>query len=99
MIISLIIGILLGGVSVLFVLQNFAVVTVTFLTWEFSASLALILLATLISGIVITLLVLLPSVIRDGLYVSSLRKRITELENENLRLKQTVPPAQPTQTV
>lgn len=92
MLISLIAGIVLGALSVMFVLQNVAVVTVAFLSWQITGSLALVLLATLISGIVITLLVLLPSLIRDDMHLSVLKIQKKELENELAKYKQTTPP-------
>ena|ERR1700722_18666880 len=82
MIISLVLGILLGGVSVIFVLQNTAVVTVMFLNWQVTGSLALILLVVLFCGIVMTLLVLLPSVIRDDMYLSLIKRQRKEVEDE-----------------
>lgn len=82
MIISLILGILLGALSVIFALQNVAIVTVTFLAWQVSAPLALVLLGSMLSGVVITLLVSLPSLIRDDMYVSVLRGEKRKLEAE-----------------
>ncbi len=47
MLIFLIIGLLLGGAAVIFALQNITAVTVTFFSWQFEGSLAMI---VLISG-------------------------------------------------
>ena len=85
MLIPLIIGIILGVISVLFVLQNVAIVTVSFLSWTFSSSLALVLFGTLVSGVVVTLLMLLPNVIKDSMQMSGLKRRIKELEDEVIR--------------
>ncbi|MCE9541871.1 LapA family protein [Candidatus Kaiserbacteria bacterium] len=83
MLIPLIVGIILGGFSVVFVLQNVAIVSVAFLSWQFTASLALVLFATLMAGVVVTLLILLPNVIKDSIYVTRLNRRIKELEENN----------------
>jgi uncharacterized integral membrane protein len=88
MIISLILGVILGAVAVIFVLQNVAVVTVSFITWHITGSLALVLLATIITGIVMTLLILLPGLIRDDFYLSSLKKQKKEVDDELARTKQ-----------
>ncbi len=75
-------GILLGAVSVVFLLQNLTVVTITFLSWEITASLALILFGTLLCGMLIIALVLLPSLIRDDFRLASLRRQKKTLEQE-----------------
>lgn len=88
MIISLVCGAILGAILVIFVLQNVAVVTVSFLTWQLTGSLAVVLLASIIGGIVITLLVLLPGLIRDDFYLAALKKQKKESEDELARLRQ-----------
>jgi uncharacterized integral membrane protein len=87
MLLSLIVGIILGAIAVIFAFQNVAVVTVTFLTWQITASLAIIILGTLLCGIVLTLLFLLPSVIRDEMYVAALKKQKRETEDELSRVR------------
>ncbi len=76
----LILGILLGIVAVLFVLQNTSMITVVFASWQLEGSLALILILTLITGVVVTLLLLLPSFIEDALALSAARRRMKALE-------------------
>lgn len=92
MIISLIIGVILGAVSVFFILQNVAPVTVTFLAWHVHGSLAVVLLAAMASGVLVTLLLLLPSFIKDDLYLSVLIKQKQELEDELARHTHIPPP-------
>ncbi len=82
MIFFLILGILLGGLSVIFILENSVPITVTFFAWQISGSLSLVLFTAVISGAVIALLVLLPSFIKDDMYLSVLKKQKKELENE-----------------
>ena len=76
MIFSLFLGVILGGIAVLFILQNVSVVTITFLYWQFNGSMALVLLLALVVGSIITLLFLLPSLIRDMFYLSALKKAL-----------------------
>jgi uncharacterized integral membrane protein len=87
MILSLIVGIILGAIAVIFAFQNVAIVTVSFLAWQITASLAIIILGTVLCGIVLTLLFLLPSVIRDEMYVSALKKQKRETEDELARVR------------
>ena len=94
-IISLILGVVLGAISVMFVLQNVAVVTVSFLTYQVTASLAIVLLATLMSGILITLLILLPSLIKDEIKFSHTKRRVKELEEELQKTRSTHAVIQP----
>jgi uncharacterized integral membrane protein len=85
--ISLILGVLLGAFSVFFVLQNVAPVTVSFLSWQVDASLALVLFTTLAAGALTSVLLLLPSVIRDTWRMSNLRADKRQLEDENAALR------------
>ncbi len=82
MIFFLILGILLGALLVIFILQNMLVVTVSFFAWQLTASLALVLFLAVLCGIVITLLMLLPNLIRDDLRLSRASRRAKELEDE-----------------
>lgn len=82
MIIPLLSGIFLGALSVLFVLQNVEVVTVTFMSWELTASLAILLFCALFMGILIMSLLLVPSLLRDGAYLSAIKRQKRELEDE-----------------
>lgn len=90
MIFSLIFGVILGGISVLFVLQNVTRVTITFLHWQFDGSLALLLLLALAVGSIITLLFLLPSLIRDMFYLSAIRKQNKALADDLTQTKRTL---------
>lgn len=98
MIIFLILGVGLGILSVLFVLQNVTPVTVSFFTWQIDGSLAVMLFLAMLSGIFITLLLLFPSFIRDAYRLSRLNKKARVLEDEVAQHKaalQSVPPQTP----
>ena len=90
MILSLLLGIFLGGISVLFILQNVSIVTITFLYWQFEGSMALVLLLALVVGSIITLLFLLPSLIRDMFYLSALKKANKTLADDLVQTRCTL---------
>lgn len=78
----LILGTILGAVSVVFVLQNITPITVTFFVWHIEGSLALVLFLALASGMLFTILMLVPGFIRDELRLANLKKRARQLEDE-----------------
>ena len=73
-------AILVAACGVLFALQNHVTVAVTFLLWDFSASLALVLLLTLAVGGFIVAMVSTPGVLRRQWAIARQSKRISELE-------------------
>ncbi len=91
MIIFLILGVLVGAVSVVFVLQNITAVSVSFLAWHLDGSLAVILFLAFASGVLMTLLFLLPSFIRDEFRYSRSKKQIRALQDELATAKQPTP--------
>lgn len=78
----LIIALLIAVLAVVFALQNSMLVTVSFFSWTVTGSLSLVLLATLAIGVLIGLLVLVPSLLKKTIKSSSQRKRIDALEHE-----------------
>jgi uncharacterized integral membrane protein len=88
MIIPLIIGLLLGSISVIFALQNIEVTTVRFFTWQIEGSLTLILLMALLSGVLVTLLILLPESVRNYFRYRKLKKENSRLEEELRKQKE-----------
>ena len=79
MIILFIFGLLLGGISVFFALQNIEVITVSFFSYDVTGSLSLILLVAMACGVFITALLLLPELISNYFKYKNLKK-----ENETL---------------
>lgn len=79
MILSLMIGFVLGAIALLFALQNTAVVTLTFLGWQFESSLALLVLVSLGVGVLISILASIPSALSASFRIMGLKK-----ENKNL---------------
>ena len=88
MIILLILGVLLGAVAVIFSLQNVAIITVTFFSWSLTGSLALILLLAISSGIITTLLLLLPEFISGFFRYRILKKENAQLQEELRKQKE-----------
>jgi uncharacterized integral membrane protein len=73
-----IIGIILGAVVIIFILQNMLPVTVSFFSWETTGSLAVLLILAIIAGMIISWLLAIPQMIRQ----SSLRAHAKKLEED-----------------
>ena len=67
-------------IAVVFALQNADIILVTFLIWKLEGSLALILLLTFATGVIVSLLILLPRIIKGSLTVSNQKKKIKEFK-------------------
>jgi uncharacterized integral membrane protein len=78
---QLIVAIIVAILAVVFALQNAVPITVSFLTWRFESSLALVLLIVLALGILMSLLVSVPSRVKRMKLISSQKKKIQELES------------------
>lgn len=76
----LILALIVAVAAVVFALQNTALISVSFLTWQFDQSLALVLLLSLAAGVLIGLLTILPGSIRNRWRASGQRKRMESLE-------------------
>ena len=76
----LIIAIVVAILGVVFALQNAVPITVSFLTWKFQSSLALVLLLSIAVGVLLSLMVSIPSKIKNIKLISNQKKRIRELE-------------------
>lgn len=68
--------------AVMFALQNIVPVRVTFLTWTFEGSLALILFVALIVGALVSVLISVPNILKGRWTISRLRKEIVALTAE-----------------
>lgn len=89
MILSLILGFLLGAAALLFALQNTAVVALSFLGWQFESSLALLILMAFAAGIIVSLLVSIPSAVKDSFRIMSLKKENRKLADALTECRQT----------
>lgn len=82
MILLLIVGLLLGAVSVIFAAQNTATVAVTFFAWQFQGPLALIIVLALVAGILICAFLSWPDAIRKRIAIYSLKNKNEDLKEE-----------------
>jgi uncharacterized integral membrane protein len=82
MFIFLIIGILVGAITVIFALQNVMTITVAFFTWHITGSLALVLIVAVIAGLIISTFFALPGIMRSHFRISALQKEVKRLEDE-----------------
>lgn len=87
MFIFLILGAIIGALSVVFVAQNTMPISVTFLSWEIEGSLAVILTITFVGGVLMTALFSIPGLISDWIESARLRRRIRSLEEELTEMK------------
>lgn len=88
--IFLIIGLLVGGIAVIFILQNIIPITVHFFNWELNGSLALILILSILTGAVLSVLACLPDMINSYFEIINLKKRIKELEVQGENYKKSL---------
>lgn len=77
----LILALVIAIITVIFAVQNAMPVTVSFLVWQFvNAPLALVLLLAVGLGLLISLLVSVPTMAGNRWTISRLKKRVAELE-------------------
>ncbi len=84
---SLILGLIVGAVSVVFAFQNVFPVTVTFFAWNITGSLALIIAFSLLSGLLIAALLSIPEAVRSTFLILNLKKENKKLTEELEQLK------------
>lgn len=90
MIIILILGLMLGAASIVFALQNTAIVTVTFFSWELHGSLSLILLLAMGAGVLVCVLVSISEVVKTQIEFSVLKRINKKLEDDNANYKKII---------
>ena len=88
--IFLLIALLIALIAVIFALQNTQVVSINFLAWTFQSSIALEMIITLIAGVLVGFLAMLPSSIRSQLQISNRKKEKTGLEASLAQAQQQV---------
>ncbi len=76
----LVFALLIALIAVIFAVQNTALVTVSFLVWNLNHSLAVIILLTIFTGVLISILMSAPGWIKNRLALANLRKKVKELE-------------------
>lgn len=78
-ILSLILGFALGAGALVFALQNNEIVSLALLGWQFESSLALVFLLAVTAGLVLGILISMPSIVRRSLVIMSLKREIQVL--------------------
>lgn len=91
----LILALLLAILVTVFAIQNNAQIEVTFLFWKIDGSLALVLMTTLAIGIIIGILVYIPSAVRRRLQVGGLKRQLRTLEQAEALKPQAAPEIRP----
>lgn len=76
----IVLALLIAIAIVLFALQNSAVVTVSFLLLHFNGSLALILVLVFTSGLLVGILISIPSLLRKNTDLREQKRRVKQLE-------------------
>ncbi|MEM7757989.1 MAG: LapA family protein [Cyanobacteria bacterium P01_A01_bin.40] len=82
MVLMVIVGLVMAILAVLFALQNAAMVTINFGVWELEQSLAIVLITTLGLGIVISIFLSLPTVLKQRWQNSQQRNKIDSLQTK-----------------
>jgi|GEM_PF-4888734 len=77
-----ILGFVLGAGAIVFALQNNEIVALTFLSWQFESTVALLVIASVAVGILIGLLAVVPSVFSSSLRIMGLKKDNRKLVDE-----------------
>ncbi len=78
--ISLITGLLIGGVAVFFAFQNNQTVTVRFLENELTGSVAILIITALLIGFIVGLVIFVPRSIMDTWKARSLQREVNRLK-------------------
>lgn len=82
MFIFLIIGLLVGGLVMVFAVQNITTISVTFLTWHIDLPLALIVVLSIFIGMIISYTLSLAGVWKRSSQISKLKKNNEVLKDE-----------------
>lgn len=79
--IFLVLSILIAIALVLFAVQNSAIVTISFLSFHFSGSLALVLVVVFALGLLSGILVSVPSLLKKSSALREQKRRVKQLED------------------
>jgi lipopolysaccharide assembly protein A len=84
-----IIGIILGAAVVVFMLQNFAAVSISFLIWHFDGSLAIVVILAVVFGMLISWIFAIPDMLRLSQLKSHNKKLQLDLDVHKQKLMET----------
>lgn len=85
-----ILALVVAILSVVFALQNIAVVSISFFAWSVNVSLAVALLVALGIGVLISVLISIPDRVKSGWRISKKNKKFSTLEEERDSLKKRI---------
>ncbi len=88
MIILFILGLVVGAVAVIFTLQNTEIITVVFFGYKFTGSLSTVVTLSILSGILISLLMVFPESLKNYFRYNKLKKTNRKLEEELKKQKE-----------
>jgi uncharacterized integral membrane protein len=88
--IFLIFALIIALLAVIFAIQNVAIVSISFFAWHIQGSLAVVLLVALGAGVLISILVSIPGIVKRGWNSASSKKKFSSLETERDQLKSKV---------
>lgn len=77
----LIIGVVVGALGVEFALLNTEAVTVTLFAWQFISPLSLVIFVSMLLGIGLAVLAMIPSAIREALDTYAVRRELRRAQN------------------
>ena len=90
----IVLALLIALVIVLFALQNSAIVTVSFLSFHYNGSLALILVVVFTLGLLAGILISIPSLLRKSSDLRGQKRRVRQLEESITRSAASLPAGQ-----
>lgn len=85
--IFLVLALIIALIAVVFTIQNTALVTVTFLVWDFNHSLAFVVLLAILAGVLISQFVAMPGRFKRKLEITNQTKKIKDMETELMSSK------------
>ena len=90
----IVLALLIAIAIVIFALQNSAIVTVSFLSFHYNGSLALILVVVFTLGLLAGLLISIPSLLRKSSALREQKRRVKQLEESITRSTSSQPAGQ-----
>ncbi len=86
----LIFALALAVLAVIFAMQNTTIVTVSLFVWEFTGSLAVVLLLALGLGVIVSLLATFPKIQGRKWQTNKIRRQLEDTQNEMNQLRNTI---------
>jgi len=78
--IYLILALAIAVLAVIFAVQNTDPVSVDFIIWQFNSSLALVMIISMLIGVLISILLSSPSMVKNSWTIRKLNKKLSDME-------------------